>query len=252
MDETLVNRLLQLNRDFYERFAEAFSDTRGPQQDGLQRLLAYLPKQGTLLDVGCGNGRLAHVLDQAGLQVDYLGLDASAGLLEAARRQAGALTAVQASFWQVDVLRPGWATVLAGRRFEAVALLAVLHHVPSRAHRVDLLRSLGGLLAPHGVLAISTWQFLNSQRLRRKLVPWQEIGVSPADLEPGDYLVDWRRGGQGLRYCHWVSEQELGELIDAAGLHLRATFYADGREGNLNLFGIAGCPPGTKVRVQQA
>jgi 2-polyprenyl-3-methyl-5-hydroxy-6-metoxy-1,4-benzoquinol methylase len=91
MDETLVNRLLQLNRDFYERFAEAFSDTRGPQQEGLKRLLAYLPKQGTLLDVGCGNGRLAHVLDQAGLQVDYLGLDLRQGHLSAGRCPAARL-----------------------------------------------------------------------------------------------------------------------------------------------------------------
>ena len=150
---------------------------------------------------------------------------------------------VKASFLQLDVLQPGWVQALKGRRFDAIALLAVLHHVPSRSSRVELLRSLGNLLASRGLLAISVWQFLNSQRLRRKIVPWQVIGVSPTDLEPGDYLVDWRRGGQGLRYCHWVSEQELGELLEAAGLSLQATYYADGREGNLNLFGIARAVP---------
>lgn len=245
MDPKTAARLLRLNRDFYDRFAQEFADTRGVRQPGLQRLapLLRLRKDGDwLLDVGCGNGRLAHVLDAdlAPLRLHYLGVDASAGLLDAARSASAGLQRVRASFRQIDVLAEGWTRALpAGQTYQAIAVLAVLHHLPGWQMRCQLLADLRPLLAQSGgAIALSTWQFLNSQRLRRKIVPWETLDLDAALLEPGDYLLDWQRGGQGLRYCHLVDEAELAALAAAAGLAVRETFYADGREGNLNLFAI--------------
>ncbi|HRI57125.1 MAG TPA: class I SAM-dependent methyltransferase, partial [Anaerolineae bacterium] len=116
--------------------------------------------------------------------------------------------------------------------------LAVLHHIPGWQRRRALLRELGALLADDGRLAISTWQFMNEARLRRKVMPWQAVGLSEEQVEAGDYLLDWQRGGQGLRYCHLVDETELAALAGQAGLHVRALFQADGREGNLNQFAV--------------
>lgn len=238
MRSQVVEQLLRLNREFYDRFDDQFAETRGPEQPGLRRLLAYLPSQGTLLDAGCGNGRLALMLDLAGRRIDYWGVDASAGLLDTARRQTAGLRHVRASFVQGDLAEPGWSAALPAIAFDAVTALAVLHHMPGWRLRLELLSTLRRCLAPGGMLALSTWQFFNSPRLLRKLVPWEEVGLTSDDVEPGDYLLDWRRGGRGLRYCHLVDEVELSALARSAQLAVEAMFYADGREGRLNLFAL--------------
>jgi 2-polyprenyl-3-methyl-5-hydroxy-6-metoxy-1,4-benzoquinol methylase len=240
MSDGVVQRLLDLNRRFYEKFASAFDETRGPQQAGLLSLVQrlHLASGASVLDVGCGNGRLAQLLDDLGLPLRYVGVDGSAGLLAAARRNTATLQHVQVSFLQLDVTKSDWTDRLPDAGFDCVTLLAVLHHIPGWRLRLDLLRSLKPLLDPGGLLALSTWQFLNSDRLRRKIVPWQALGLGPAQVEAGDYLLDWKRGGTGLRYCHHADRAELAALAAESGWHLLDSFRADGREGDLNLFAL--------------
>ena len=238
MDQSTVERLLRVNRQFYDRFGEAFAATRGRRQPGLQRLLPYLPTAGRLLDVGCGNGRLARLLDDDGRALDYLGVDSSPRLLEIARQGTAALSSVGASFQYIDITIPGWSSALPAASFHAVLLLGVLHHLPGFALRRDVLAALRPLLADGAVVAVSTWQFLNEARLRGKIVPWGEAGLHLPEVDPGDYLLDWRRGGRGLRYCHLVDESELAALARATGFFLADLYFADGRTGKLNLFGV--------------
>ena len=235
MDSATAKTLLDLNRSFYDQFAGQFAQSRRPDQPGWRRLLPFLPETGPLLDVGCGHGRLAHFLASQGRQVAYVGVDSSPALLEIARAGAGGMDAV---FVEADISTPGWRRRLPEARYAAVVALAVLHHIPGWQRRRALLRELGALLADDGRLAISTWQFMNEARLRRKVMPWQAVGLSEEQVEAGDYLLDWQRGGQGLRYCHLVDETELAALAGQAGLHVRALFQADGREGNLNQFAV--------------
>ena len=131
--------------------------------------------------------------------------------------------------------QPGWADDL-GVPFDRVLALAVLHHLPGCALRLAVLRQMAALLQPAGRLILSTWQFDRSERLRRKIVPWEQIGLTADQVEPGDYLLDWRRGGLGLRYCCLIGENELATLCHAAGLTLIETYFADNA---LNLYGIA-------------
>jgi hypothetical protein len=74
--------------------------------------------------------------------------------------------------------------------------------------------------------------------MRRKIVEWEGIGIDESELDPGDYLLDWKRGGQGVRYCHMVDEGEVEALAAASGLVVRETFRAGGREGDLSLFAV--------------
>ncbi|MCS6844231.1 MAG: class I SAM-dependent methyltransferase [Caldilineales bacterium] len=238
MEPSVVRRLLDLNQEFYGRLGAAFSQTRGPHQAGLRQLLPYLPAAGSLLDVGCGNGRLAEVLDRAGRCLRYVGVDASEPLLAAAQARASTLRCVQATLLKLDITNEDWRLALPLSQYDGIALLAVLHHLPGWALRRRLMQDLAGLMAPGGMLAVSTWQFLESPRLQRRLVPWEAVGLTPADVDPGDYLLDWRQGGYGLRYCRLINEAELLRLAAEVGLAVSTTFRADGAEGTLNLFAV--------------
>jgi 2-polyprenyl-3-methyl-5-hydroxy-6-metoxy-1,4-benzoquinol methylase len=127
---------------------------------------------------------------------------------------------------------------LPGAPFDCAVVLAVLHHIPGYNLRERVLRDVAALLEPHGCLILSTWQFLDSSRMRRKIVDWAGVGIAEEALEPGDYLLDWKRGGSGLRYCHLVDKPEVERLAAESGLRVCETFRAGGREGDLSLFAV--------------
>ena len=238
MEDSVVQRLLDLNRRFYEEFAAPFAESRGPDQEGVRLALDFLPVSGPVLDVGCGNGRLAQAFEDAGRPITYLGIDSSTGLLDIARRRAESWRLVRASFLEVDVTKEGWSTALPSARFDAIVALAVLHHLPGWRLRLAVLAALRTLLDTRGVLLVSAWQFRSEERFQRKIVPWSAIGLTEAQVEPGDALLDWQRGGSGLRYCHPMGRAELIALAHASGMAVADLYYADGRTQTLNLFGV--------------
>jgi len=134
MDETTRSALAELNRTFYAGYAGDFARTRRGWPLGFERILPHLRSAANVLDVGCGNGRLLGFLTERGWHGRYLGIDGSEGLLTAAEQNLE-LSRTEASFRQADLLTPHWAAPLAGFAPDAIACLAVLHHVPGAAHR---------------------------------------------------------------------------------------------------------------------
>ena len=235
MNESVRRRLLQINREFYDNFAGAFAATRYGAQPGWDRIIPHFPERCQVLDLGCGNGRFAHFLDERLQQVDYVGLDGSRRLVEIARKRAGELA--QTTFRVVDLNGSAWH--LEYNDFAVVAALAVLHHIPSFAARSTFVRAAASCLAPTGVLVLSNWRFAQNKRMRRKIVPWEAVGLTDDDVEPGDYLLDWKKDGRvGYRYAHQLDEAEMVELAQQAGLTISEQFHADGREGDLSLYSV--------------
>ena len=166
-------------------------------------------------------------------------MDGNAELLALAANQTAALSHVEVLLLAGDLATPAWLAKLDGQaRFDLVVCLATLQHLPGFALRRRVVGELAGLLAPEGMLIISAWQFLTSQRLAARQLDWSEIGLTPADVKPGDALLPWRQGGYAIRYVHQIDEAEFERLSRAAGLLIQDTFHADGREGNLNLYAI--------------
>jgi len=245
----IVTQLLAINQEFYQTFAAPFSATRQRLQPGVQRLLADIPQHVRLLDVGCGNGELWRALVQRGHTGQYLGVDLSPGLLEAARNEppsmdtsdntrAGKIPLIQATFQAADLSQAGWADGLAAAGFDRITAFAVLHHLPGWEIRLGILQTVRRLLADGGKFFLSNWQFLNSPRLRQRIQPWSQVRLDDSQVEPGDYLLDWRQGGQGLRYAHHFDPAELEALAGAAGFRVVETFLSDGAEGDLGLYQV--------------
>jgi SAM-dependent methyltransferase len=98
----------------------------------------------TALDVGCGTGRFARRLARRGIRVDAV--DRSAEVVEAAR----AAPAPPAGAGRVRYLLADVTTMeLPAARYDYIACLASIHHVPFAT-----LARLREALAPGGVLAI--------------------------------------------------------------------------------------------------
>ncbi len=237
MNEQVRSKLRQINHDFYARHAAGFAATRFGSQPGWERIIAQFPPVCQVLDLGCGNGRFARFLDRRLEQVRYRGLDASAELLDIARREAAGLASTRAEFWQADLSETGWTNMAAGA-WDAIVALALLHHIPGFVHRSAFVTSAARLLTPNGVLILSTWRFSHNARMSRKILPWATVDLAIDQVEPGDYLLDWRQDEAGHRYVHELDAAEIEALATQAGLRVIDQFQADGREGDLSLYAV--------------
>ena len=234
MDADTCKRLIELNQQFYQTFAIHFSATRQRIQPGVRRLVETLKAGCTLLDLGCGNGEFWQALQKDGRCQRYVGLDFSPPLLELAAGRPDN----RAEFLQADLSSPDWASALPAGAFDFITAFAVLHHLPGLDLRRQTLQQVHRLLAPGGRFFHSEWQFLNSPRLRARIQPWQTIGMQPNQVDAGDFLLDWRHGGSGLRYAHHFDMAELEELAQQSGFMIRETFLSDGQGGNLGLYQV--------------
>jgi SAM-dependent methyltransferase len=239
MNEATVQLLNALNARFYSAHAHEFDQARAHPWAGFTRVLghvsAHLP---SVLDVGCGNGRLLPVLRarfDAGLC--YTGVDASEPLLALARqRPIGA----DARFVHGDFVHTEPLQVLPAGAYDLVSVFAVLHHIPEERRRLALLRAAAARLAKGGVLAFTLWRFDTDPRFASRCVPpsQAQLGVGHTlrddDLDVGDHLLRWGKGESALRYCHFVDEAELGRLLAGLGLTLIERFRADGAGDALN------------------
>ena len=239
MHAAVAQQLIALNREFYQTHAEAFSATRGRLQPGTVRMLASAFATARILDLGCGNGGVAAHLAASGHQGSYVGLDFSEGLLQAARQRMAEYPAYSAEFRQAD-LSAAWAEDVDGT-FDVVLAMAVLHHIPSRELQLAFLRQVCGVMNTRGQFVHSNWQFMRSPKLAARVQPWSAVGLDESQVDPGDYLLDWRSGGDGLRYVHQFSEEELAGLAAEAGFSVAETFYSDGSTGDLSLYSVWDC-----------
>jgi tRNA (uracil-5-)-methyltransferase TRM9 len=232
--EEIRAQLLRLNLEFYQTLAVPFSETRSRLQPGVVRALASLPRAASVLDLGCGNGELARELARREHQGPYLGLDSSSELLAMACQES---IAPWARFGLADLAAPDWAAGL-GMSFEQAFAFALLHHLPGEETRLQFADQVWTALKPGGRFALSVWNFLQSERLRARVLPWHTAGVDESDLEPGDFLLDWRRGGSGLRYVHHFTEDELAGLAKATRFAVAETYRSDGKGGRLGLYQV--------------
>ncbi|MBN1873784.1 MAG: class I SAM-dependent methyltransferase [Anaerolineae bacterium] len=238
MHREVIATLTTVNQKFYDAFARAFVRSRGRSEPGLERVIVQVEPKDRFLDLGCGQGRVAILLPTT---CTYVGIDYSEEMLAQARQLVTATTEhANATFVIGDLLNPQWHTKAEWHKakFDWILLRAVLHHIPGWENRLRILEQATQILAPGGRIVMANWQFLEIERLRRRLLPWNTLSLTEKDVEPGDYLLDWQREGQGVRYVHLVDEFETLELAQAARLDLESLYRADGHQNNLTLYAV--------------
>lgn len=234
MDSATIERLIEVNRKFYFQFGDSFSATRQKLQPGVREILDSIHTDDSVLDLGCGNGNFLLALKSHGHRAALLGVDFSLPLL----RHAGSPRGVE--FREVDItqLPVNSDQLMTTGHWSLITSFATLHHIPSVEMRLGILRTVKSLLKPGGRFILSNWQFLNSEKLKSRIQPWSKVGLSNEDLDEGDYLLDWRSGGEGLRYAHHFSAEELTGLAGQVEMRVIDSFLSDGDSGRLGLYQV--------------
>jgi len=233
MHKQTINLLNEINRKFYNAFAATFAASRARSEPGLERILQNVASDSRVLDLGCGQGRIALLVPRTCI---YVGIDFSQSMLDVAQIEA-AKHNTQAKFYAGDLISEQWPISDEGK-FDWIILRAVLHHIPGQLNRQQILQHAASYLAPAGKIVLANWQFLDSARLRRRVLDWNTVNLTPTEVEVGDYLLDWRRDGYALRYVHLIDEDETQTLAKQVKLNVETMFRADGHQNNLTLYAV--------------
>ena len=191
----------------YDAIAVEYDRSRDRPWPEVVEFAESLPPRTLVADLGCGGGRHAKVLAGEGHKV--VGLDASARLLEIARRKLP-----EAAFVHGDLC----GLPFPDSRFPAAVAVASIHHLPSAGERMAAMREIARILRPGGTALVTVWALDRDA--------WGKGPESrPAGPDSRDVWVPWRAGGREvLRFYHLFAERELAGLVLAAGLRLGKYF----------------------------
>lgn len=260
MQPQLIAQLNQLNQQFYRTTAKAFDQTRQNPWLGWEELSPWLDQLGgegatiNALDLGCGNGRWQRfLLDRWPTQAWRLtSVDNSPDLLTKAADQTPVPPTAKCTWQQFDLVQTWLATEnneLAtftqppfDQKYDLITLFGVLHHLPSSQLRQNWLKKLAASFKPEGFLIFTYWRFDHEEiRFNKKAIDPSKLHIEPTQLEAGDLILDWRQGAPAYRYCHLANDFEIAvntQLLQAAGLTLQTSFWADGKSGQLNQYQV--------------
>ena len=228
---SIAQQLRSLNYKFYINHANDFAKTRNYIQPGITKAIKKLLPYTNLLDVGCGNGRVLKLAHAINKDCNYTGIDFSPMMMNSAPNLPNA------TFICFDITSPNWTDVFK-KQFDSIVCFSVLHHIPGQNNRIDIISNMYSTLKPGGYCAISVWQFLQTERLRKKIVPWKRIGLTKEQVDYNDYLVDWKGGKYGIRYVHHFSIDSLKKICQGTGFQIKDVFLNDGKKANLGLYTI--------------
>jgi tRNA (uracil-5-)-methyltransferase TRM9 len=194
----------------YDRIAEHFAATRAYPWPEIESFVADADRVPLALDVGCGNGRHVEVLAERADRV--VGLDASRGLLTAARRRR----TDRSWAFDADLVQGDAATLpLRTDRVGLAVYVATLHHLRPRAARIESLDELARVLEPGGRALVGVWSTVHDR----------------FDAEDGfDTTVDWTLpGGETVpRYYHIYDPAEFDRDLSASALAVHDAFESSG------------------------
>ena len=226
-------KITALNHHFYQLVADSFSITRTTAWKGFDECLHWIGNLDTVLDLGCGNGRLVTFLRKQGKLGDYTGVDSSKELLAHTPK-------IQGATWNnVDIFT--WIST-DNSHYECITLFGVLHHISSEEEVLNLLD-----FAYHHstTVIISRWNcIMNNSLMSSRIEPESEQGVSilhpfginPLDWEPMEFLLTWKRNVVAYRYVRYWTDSELIQLFARRGFVIKQTWLSDGKSSTENSY----------------
>lgn len=189
-------------KNTYDVIGKEFSASRQYIWPDLKPFLDKVRPGSSILDVGCGNGRLLPGLPS---KIKYTGLDISHKLLEEATN-----THPDHQFIESDITKKEtWKHL---PRFDYIFCIAVLHHLPTRKDHLFVLKQIQKHLKPDGKVLITAWNLWQPKYVR------YHLDINTKLQNPHFVYVPF----QGKpRFCFAVTTPYLRKLLKASNWKLK-------------------------------
>lgn len=195
-------KIIESVKDVYNEIGTQFSASRNYIWPDLKPFLKEIPPKSSVLDVGCGNGRLILGLPT---NIKYTGIDISSKLLDEAKKAHP-----DAHFIETDITKPDiWKHL---PQFDYIYCVAVMHHLPTRKDQLFVLEQIKAHLKPRGKCLITVWNLWQSKYLK--------YHIDPATKWQNPYWVNIPFQGK-KRFCFAYTKPYLESLLMEAKFKLK-------------------------------
>ena len=178
------------HKEIYDSLATEYESRNekllGVTKEAVNSLSSYLKPEDTILELGCGSGLAAKLLQDEGFKVSVIEL--SSKMIQVAKKITPSTTFIQGNFLKTDF----------SETYNAIFALAFIHLFP-KADAISVLKKSHALLRDSGILYIGTTKESTSSE------GWQE-------------KVDYET--QPKRYRkHWM-QSEFEEVLKGSGFEI--------------------------------
>jgi SAM-dependent methyltransferase len=225
MGNNIVKRILQQNRDLYNGVSKDFSSTRNYIWPGLDRFTKMVNDDGRVLDLGCGNGRLANLFKDR--RVKYLGVDFSENLIKVAQDNFKGVGNVK--FEVGDLL-----TYKSKDKFDLILAIASLHHIPTKKEQLRVLKNIFHNLNNDGVVVLTNWNLLQAKWRPYLFKRSKEFGCGIFNWR--DAFIPWKSdpNKEQFRFVHSFGKNELKRMLKSVGFKIKEIYFeANGKEAGV-------------------
>lgn len=215
MKKEIAEKILKETEVGYDLISQKFSQTRKHFWRGLEFIGDYVKAGDTVLDYGCGNGRLLELIGDKELQ--YTGLDISQRLIEYAQAQhAGD----NLHFLKIS---PVQGTIpLADNFFNTIYSIAVFHHFPSKKYRQEVASELYAKTKNGGLIVVTVWYLFQRRYFKNILKNWFAKLQGKSQLDWNDCEISFtdNQGRKFQRFHHAFIKGELRKLFADVGFEI--------------------------------
>jgi len=184
------DRIIKQTKLNYNRIASEFSSKREHLTDDILYLKKYINKDDSVLDLGCGNGRLIEMLQSSN---KYLGIDNSDKLIEVAKKRYPGY-----NFTISDILE-----LKLNKKFNIILSLSVIHHIPQK-YQKRFIETISKHLNKNGIVIVTSWKYKKDLVKNSKKISQNEF-LYPFKDSNGKILAE--------RYFYKFSKKELENLF---------------------------------------
>ena len=191
----------------YNNFAKTFSQSRKNMKwEELEYFFSHLT-QGSILDIGCGSGRLLEQYEQHFTRPtgEYLWIDMSSGLISEAQKAfpdksfiAGNMLDLQSILWD--------------KKYDNFFLIASFHHLETLEQREQMMKQLFAVAKPWAKIFMTNWALESPQHLEK--YRHAKVAGSKSKFGWSDFNIKfWKHD----RFYHNFSLTELEYLSQTSG-----------------------------------
>ncbi len=191
MNKLQAQKIINQTIADYNLISAKFTSTRSRLTPDLINLFKNIKAGSSVLDYGCGNGRMAELFDPK----YYTGLDPSAKLIQFAKQKFP-----KHKFY---IIKPS--EVPKNQIYDNIICLAVIHHIPTTEAQIRLLGNFYDILNPTGKLIMTAWNLENKSDNKILNVPFKYDG------------------GEITRKIYTFTQMELETLVKKAGFEISSS-----------------------------
>ncbi len=215
MKQSVIEKNLKQTELGYDLIAKKFSETRKHFWRSLEFIKQYAQDGDSILDFGCGNGRLIELFKDK--EINYKGVDPSQKLINFAKEQYIENTDNFIKISPTKVSLP-----FNDEKFNSIYTIATFHHLPGKLHRLRVARELYRVTKKGGWIVVTVWDLWQT---KYKKQIWKNrfkkiIGRSELDWNDCQITFTDNEGKVFNRYHHAFTERELEKLFRKAGFNI--------------------------------